>query len=135
VVFTVRQDPGGARLPVDTEWESDTFVRFWVHFSTPIQPGNEIGIVYEFTWPRSLPKLAQRGIETALWTCERPTDRFEYVIRLDASHKRKTPLGINLDGAPRDLLKQKAEGGSWRVEGFAENLEQGRVVSLTLDAG
>src|SRR6266545_4893643 len=135
VVFTVRQDPGGARVPVDVEWESDTSARFWVHFSTPIQPGTEFGIAYEFTWPHSLPKLGLRGVETAIWTCERPTDRLEYVIRLDASHKRSTPLRFSLDGAPQDSLTQKPEGGGWRIEGVAEHLNQGHVVSLTLDAG
>jgi hypothetical protein len=133
--ITARREPDGARLPVDWEWRSAGTLRFWIHFEKPIPPGQEVDLSYQYAWPHTLPKLSQRGIEHTEWTCDRPTKRFEFVVRLDAWHKRDRPLKITVHGVDPAAVRQAQDGAGWKVEGLAENLEEGHQIALTLDAG
>ncbi len=132
--ITVPQGEEGARLPIEVEWESDRSARVWTHFGSALQPGQEITLVMEHSWPHTLAKLGTGGVEHMTWTPDRPTERFEYTILLLPELKRRTALGSNVDGFTTPPA-QRAEGGGWRVEGEAENLTTASRLNLSLDAG
>jgi hypothetical protein len=79
VVFTVRQDPGGVRVPVDVEWESDTSARFWALLrwlehgrGEPIRPGR-----YHITRASSANASARRAVgRTSVPRSKKPRRRF-----------------------------------------------------------
>jgi hypothetical protein len=133
--ITARREPDGARLPVDWDWLAPSKVRFWIHFDTPIPPGDKVEVSYQYTWPHTFPKLSERGVEHTEWACERETERFEFTVRLDASHKRDSPLKITHHGIAAHALRQDRDGPGWKIEGAADNLPQNYVIALDLDAG
>jgi hypothetical protein len=133
--LTARREPGGARLPIDWEWVDASSLRFWTHFERPIQPGNDIALSYEFTWPHTLPNLTRRGIEHVEWEAQRPTDHFEAEIRLDAELGRRTDLRLTAHGIKRESISQGPDGDAWTVRASIDNLAVGHRVSLDLDAG
>ena len=132
--FLARQEPGGASLPIDIEWDSEREAHLWIHLNSPLQPGDpELKLIMECDWPHSLPKLGRGGKERLFWECLRPTDRLEYLIVLDKSFRRTGPIRYGLSGLPNNVT-QRHEAGTWRIEGYAAELPQGAQMTLALDA-
>jgi hypothetical protein len=131
--FEVRHQPGGARLPVEVDWESARLARLWIHLPQPLGQGEETTLVMECTWPGALPELARSGVERMTWSTLRHVERFEYLVILDKSLGRRRDLRYMLEGLP-DNLDQKGEAGTWRVEGHAEGIPEGATMRLTLDS-
>lgn len=133
--LTVREGPAGARLLTDVDWKGPTEARVWTYLARPLDPGEEIEIVMEHTWPHTLPEIAKGGVETMSWACARPTARLEFVLLFEPKGHPGRELLFTGSGLAPGSLVQKAEGRHWRIEGSAVNLAQGEEVSLRLDAG
>ena len=134
VQFIARREPGGVRLPVDWEWTSDSSFRYWIHFERPISPGDQVTYSYEYTWPHTLPELARGGVEHTSWTCERPTRKLEFEVRVDAPAGRTSPLRVAAHGISQSDVTQRRDGSGWSVSGSASNLPEDHEIHLTLDA-
>jgi hypothetical protein len=128
------EEPGGGSPVVEKEWVGGAELRLVVHFSNPLEPdAGTATIRLKLDWPRTLPNLPKGGKERLNWDLRWPTERLEYVVILDSSLKRTSPLKIRQSGLG-GYPEQRPEGGQWRIEGAAEGLPKGKRITLTLDA-
>jgi hypothetical protein len=134
VQFTARREPDGVRLPVDWEWTSDSSFRYWIHFSRPISPGDQITYSYEYMWPHTLPELARKGVEHLTWVTERPTKKLEFDVRVDAALGSTAPLKVAIHGIPQTDLVHERDGSGWSFKGTAIDLPKDHEIHLDLDA-